>query len=134
MQLAELKEALLSARKEKHTLAVAVLSSLVADFEYQARQGKEVDGTSLVRKYIANAQANSVLEADRGNDAAAFKYASEVAFLENLLPKQLTDKELRKVLVESNVTSIGAGMKFLKENYAGQYDGKVASKLLWEIL
>lgn len=128
MNLAQLKEELRKARvlgSENR----AVLQSLIADFELVARTGKEVDGTSLIRKYAANATSNAKLESQRGETMKAYAYDREATFLESLLPTQLTELQLCDLVEDSGATHVGAFMKFLKENYTGQYDGKLASKV-----
>lgn len=126
MKLVEMKARLLQARKEKDTMAKAVLSCLIADIEYAERSGKEVDGAALIRKYIRIAEDN----ADKCPtvDGTA-KYLDEVDFLETLLPKQLDVDEIREIIHAGNFTNIGQVMKHFKENYQGQYDGKAVSMI-----
>lgn len=65
---------------------------------------------------------------------------SEKAYLEQFIRKQLSDEELRKVLEQAineqavSASNIGSLMKYLKDNYAGQYDGKQAATLASEVL
>ena len=58
-------------------------------------------------------------------------YEKEKAILEVYLPKQLTPAEIEAFIIEY-VRDGGkpAAMKALKENYAGQYDGKIASTII----
>lgn len=135
MQLDELRAELLKARKAGNTVAKAVLQSLIADFDKMARTGKEVDGVALARKYAENASNNCDLELQRGNQEAAEKYLAEKVFIEiNLLPKQLTEAELREIIEGGCFNNIGQVMKYLKGDYAGQYDPKAASIIAKEIL
>ena len=59
------------------------------------------------------------------------KNEKEKVILELYLPKQLTPSEI-ETFVQDYVRDGGkpAAMKALKENYAGQYDGKVASTVI----
>lgn len=134
MNIKQLQEELLRVRKAKNKIATAVLQSLIADYDKQARTGKNVDILAMVRKYMANAFANNQLELERGNLAGAGKYLSEHVFLNTLLPKQLTYEELRQILVSNNLVNVGEAMQFLRANYNGQYDGKMASALAKEVL
>ncbi len=133
MQLAQLKEELRKARVLESENK-AVLQSLIADFEMVARTGREVDGTALIRKYAANAASNSKLEFQRGEVMKSYAYDREVTFLESLLPTQLTELQLRDLIEDSDATNVGTFMKFLKENYTGQYNGKMASKVARDCL
>ena len=110
------------------------MQSLIADFDKQARTGKEVDGMALIKKYLANAKDNMRLEKDRGNTPGYEAYRAEVDFLETLLPKQLTEAELREIIEGGCFNNIGQVMKYLKGDYAGQYDPKAASIIAKEIL
>lgn len=53
----------------------------------------------------------------------------EIAVLEEFLPKQLTNEQLAAIIKNTPASSLGDLMKFLKENHAGQYDGKTAKEL-----
>ena len=54
--------------------------------------------------------------------------------MNEFLPKMLTEDELKEVIKASGLNNIGQIMKYLKENYNGLYDGKIASKLIKEII
>jgi len=60
----------------------------------------------------------------------------EIEILNGYLPKQMTEDELRSVISDFKAENIGANvgsiMSFLKTNYAGLYDGKMASQLAKE--
>jgi uncharacterized protein YqeY len=62
---------------------------------------------------------------------------TELACIESFLPKQLTADEVEKVLTDFKNTNpsgnMGLAMKALKDNYTGQYDGKLASELAKKI-
>lgn len=59
---------------------------------------------------------------------------TEYNYLSEFIKSQLSEEDLKKVILESNLTKIGDIMKYLKDNYNGQYDGKLASKIIKEIL
>lgn len=60
----------------------------------------------------------------------------EISILNEYLPKQMTEDELRSVISDFKAGNIGANvgaiMSFLKTKYAGLYDGKIASQLAKE--
>ncbi|QDF14743.1 hypothetical protein PONTUS_108 [Vibrio phage Pontus] len=134
MQLDEMKAKLLEVRKARNAVGKAAMQSLIADFDKQARTGKEVDGMALIKKYVANAKDNMRLEKDRGNTAGYEAYRAEVDFLETLLPKQLTEAELREIIETGAFKGIGQVMKHLREHYQGQYDAKAASIIAKDVL
>jgi len=51
----------------------------------------------------------------------------QLHFIKDLLPQQMTEDEIRNVLVNSNLQTMPERMTFLKENYTNLYDGKMAS-------
>lgn len=58
----------------------------------------------------------------------------ELSILNNYLPKQLSEVELDDIissyLQENEGVNMGTIMGYLKSNYSGQYDGKVASTVV----
>jgi uncharacterized protein YqeY len=58
----------------------------------------------------------------------------EISTLENYLPKQLTEDEIRGILSLLAVKDLGAVMKSFKANYDGLYDGKLLSTIVKENL
>lgn len=132
MNIEQLKSELLHSRKNKNKVAAATLQALIAEYEKRSEKEKNLDVTNIIKKYIENAQANSLIEANRGNDLQAFKYAEEATYLDGLLPEQLSEGDLLAVLMDSGITNIGEFMKLLKTEYKGQYDGKVAAKVFRE--
>lgn len=65
---------------------------------------------------------------------------NEIPILEKYLPKQLSDGELNinlSTIIRNNnftIKDLGKIMNLLKEQYAGQYDGKTASVMIKNIL
>ena len=58
----------------------------------------------------------------------------EISILNRYLPKQLTEDELRVILREHCLDmNMGERMNYMKTNYVGQYDGKVAAQIAKEI-
>lgn len=78
---------------------------------------------AIVKKFIKNIDETINALTMHGRDASVF--LMERGTLETLLPRQLTADELTEYAKEQ--VSMPAFMKFLKENFAGQYDGKLAS-------
>jgi uncharacterized protein YqeY len=84
---------------------------------------------SKIKSMIKNAAAtNSLTEA-------------ELTILNQYLPAQMGEETLRQIINEevinngySDMKDMGKIMGFLKNNYDGQYDGGLVSKLIKEIL
>lgn len=94
------------------------------------RVGKDVDDLavlSILRKmHGANAECMKVACSRVGA-----KLKDENTFIDQLLekytPTQLTASQLIWRIDQNGIKTMGDAMKFLKANFAGQYDGKVAS-------
>ena len=73
-----------------------------------------------------------------GRDDTVASKQAELALLEGLLPGQLSQDELKRVITgiieESGATNLGPVMKGLSQRYAGRYDGKQASTIARELL
>jgi uncharacterized protein YqeY len=90
--------------------------------------------TSLVlQREVKKRQEAIGFEEQAGRAEAKTKLLQEIAIIEAFLPKQMSAAELETVLIEHKNSTPGAAMstamKFLKERFAGQYDGKSASEI-----
>ena len=120
--ITKLKDMLLSARKVDNKVAKSVLPILIADIER-----KKSDPVAEIKKYLANAQECFALSSD-------VKYQEEIELLMALLPSQLTEGDLINVIKSNQFQDMKSAMAYLKSNYSGQYDGKLASKILKDML
>jgi uncharacterized protein YqeY len=77
----------------------------------------------VVKKFVKNIDETINALTMYNKDATAF--LNERGVLEQFLPLQLTELALQHIA--KGQESMPAFMKFLKENHAGQYDGKLAS-------
>ena len=136
------------ARLDRETDVVAALSTLLGDAQTKAKNSKveilgDAEMTALVKSYINN--LNVTLEAVKNTivgpslQVTVDDINAEIALLESFMPKQLTEGELYgivdgysiKYAVDNGVKpDMGKVMTFLKTNYAGQYDGKLASSVV----
>ena len=75
-------------------------------------------------------------KANRPNEVA--QLTQELKILEAFLPTQLSAADLEKIIVDLKGATpglnMGAAMKLLREKYAGQYDGKIASEVAKRVL
>lgn len=128
-----IKEDRVSARKLRNEIATSVLTTLVGELESASkRSGNDVSDELVIhtcKKFIFNNTETLKNDLD-GN--VANRLREENKLLEQYLPSQLTADELSAILVALGSTDLGAIMKHLKSNYAGLYDGAVASRLAKE--
>lgn len=137
--LQQLKNDQLQARKNKESVKAKLLTILISDAVMIGkndgnREPTESEIIALIKKYIKNAE-ETLTYSDNVDTV------QELAILESYLPHQLSDDEIwdivREVSKELNLTEIkqmGLIMKHLKEDYDGQFDGAVASRIAKEHL
>jgi len=94
------------------------------------RETTDAEVVAVVKKFIKNIDETVAALTTRGHDASVFLAEREV--LKQFLPLQLTELALKHI-AETH-SSMPEFMKFLKENHAGQYDGKLASSVAKSII
>ena len=135
---ATLKEALKIAMKAQDRLKMETIRSLLSEIQYEEMQKSvtelSANDCTLVLQREVKKRAEAIgFEEQANRPEAKAKLQSEIAIIEEFLPKQLSADALEKILVEYKATTAGAAMstamKYLKEQYPGQYDGKSASEI-----
>jgi uncharacterized protein YqeY len=89
------------------------------------RETTDQEVVAVVKKFVKNIDETITALSSRDQDASAFMVERRI--LEQFLPVQMTEQAIQNVAAQ--FTSMPEFMKFMKENYAGQYDGKVASTI-----
>jgi uncharacterized protein YqeY len=135
---ATLKEALKSAMKAKDKISLDTIRSVLTEIQYEEMQKSvETLGATeclqVVQREVKKRLEAIQFEEQAGRAEQKAKLQAEIAVLENFLPKQLSSDELEKIIVHLKESTPGLAlnlvMKHLKDNYAGQYDGKSASEI-----
>jgi uncharacterized protein YqeY len=128
----------LTARKAKDALSASLLTTLIGeatkitDEDFKKGQTAVTDEKVIatLKKFLKNAQDTKLA---LGDDPRAETTEREIALLNNYLPQQMSEADLAKVIAEFRAATpdanMGSIMAHLKANYAGLYDGKVASQL-----
>jgi uncharacterized protein YqeY len=131
MLIETLKTQRIQAMKDKQIVAKNLLTTLLGELEGKAKRDNiDINDEMVVqtcKKFIAS---NEEVIAQTTSTEAATKLKEENVILNNYLPKQLTEEQLGSIIKSSGATNVGEAMKFLKDNYAGQYDGKLASTVV----
>lgn len=86
----------------------------------------------MVRKFLKNLSQTIPHLERSGDEVALAKANAERGALEAYLPKQLTEAEL-EAIVKPKVAAgenMGVIMKALKVEYAGRFDGQLASSIV----
>lgn len=126
--LEQIKNDQITARKASEKTEASLLTTLIGEASAIGknagnRETTDAEVIAVIKKFIKNIDETVTALTDRNQDASQF--ITERNVLERYLPKQLNEAELFKLAASQS--SMPEFMKFLKENYAGQYDGKLAS-------
>ncbi len=140
---AQLQSDLQTAMKARATEKVYVLRGLIAAIknlkvEKQVASLAEADIAALVRKEINKRTEAAEFARKAKRDDLVQTNESEKALLEVYLPAQLGAAALETIIkdlaAELGTTQIGPLMAKLRERYAGQFDGKLASELIRKLV
>lgn len=128
----QIKDDQLVARKTKQKVKISLLTTLLGELETDMK-GKGLTEVSdelvvaKVKKFIKGLE-EVVRVSELGSDAQATALIED-QILQPYLPKQLTEGELTDIIKASGTDNMGKAMGYLKQNYAGLYDGKLASTI-----
>jgi uncharacterized protein YqeY len=136
---ADLKNAMLAKDAIRTRVVRAILAAAKnAAIEKRAASLEDQELVGIVKREVK--QRNETIDFARqgGRDDTVAELQAEIAVLEDYLPKQLGEVELRAAIetiaADTGATSIGPVMKELSQRYPGRYDGKLASTIAQETL
>ena len=124
--LATIKQDRITAMKQKDEITKNILTVLVGDIENISLRGIQITDEqviSLIKKYLLS---NEEMRKARGDTTVLL---GEKTVLEKYLPQQMTEQEILEAVKASGATNVGGVMAYMKANYAGKYDGKLASEI-----
>lgn len=128
----------LQAMKNKDSVKKSILSIAISDAVQASK--REASGP------VSDEQVFSALKKIRKGSEENFErskeqiYANEMAIIDQYLPRQMSETELREVIsnflktLPEDQKVIGSIMKYLTTNYKGLYDGRLASSIAKELL
>ena len=139
------EEDLKKALRERSDVARDTLRMLLSDLKKKQidenRDLTEDEELAVFQKAVKMRQESIVQFEKGGRDDLVSRERAELAILQGYLPKPLSEEELRAaargVLDELKVTSkkdLGVAMKALMARHKGRVDGKLAQKILGEML
>lgn len=145
--LETIRKAQLQARKEKRAADASTLTTLIGESEMIGkndgnRASTDAEVVNVIKKFVKNIDETlNVLAKDSSKADRVEALTGEKALLVTFLPQQLSEDQLRTILggfvsalTEKNPKMMGKVLASLKEQYAGQYDGALASKVAKELL
>lgn len=143
MLIVKIKHDQLVARKNRDQIESTLLTTLIGEADMVGKNNGNRDPfdeevISVVKKFLKGVNETIAILEKSGQDVSQFEKEREI--LDRYIPSQLT-KEKIIVMLDSAVvdgtlvedkTFKGAAMKWLKEHYSGQYDGRVAVEAIDE--
>lgn len=131
----------MQARKDRNATKATFLTTLYSEAAMVgkndgSRETTDTEVVAVVKKFVKNTQEvmNNLTEDDDRYKAAR----AELVLMNDYLPQQLTEDQLRGIIVTlaqgKTMKDMGSVFKELKENYDGEYDGSMASKIIKEVL
>lgn len=126
MLMEQIKAKQIAARKSGDVSA-SLLTTLLGEAaivgKNAGRETTDQEVIAVVKKFIKN--IDETISALQTRNQPFEQYSAERQVLSQFLPLQLTELALKHIAEQQS--SMPEFMKFLKENHAGQYDGKLAS-------
>jgi uncharacterized protein len=134
-------EAMKEAMRAKDSIrlnAIRLLRSAIKNREIEARQ--ELDDqavTSVLSSLVKQRRESAQVYRDNDRIDMAQKEEAEIAILQEFLPAQLSEEEIRAIIeaavIETGATSpkdMGKVMKLVNSQTLGRADGRVVSELV----
>lgn len=117
----------LEARKvPERAIEVAILNLLIGEIEtVEKRTGKLVTDAQVIDGVKKLIKSNT----ETLKFGHVQKLVIENQILEALLPAQLSEDEIRRIIAEQNLQGVPAVMQYLNSNYSGQFDKALASSI-----
>lgn len=136
MLINKLKEARIFHFKQRNDhpisrVAYSVLGVLIGDATKDSKEPDDAKVISTIKKFIENAK---VCLENAKDELTKYQSKAEIEFLSGYLPKQLDEVSIRTLMTPFKGQNIGVVMKYFKENYSGQYDGALVSKIAKEMI
>lgn len=136
MLLEKIRADQLQARKENNKIKATILTTLIGEAAMIGknagnRETTDEETAKVITKFVKNIVETQDLT--RGVNLDKFnELEAERVILAGYLPKELTVEELKEIILKNftDKPNVGQVMAYLKANYSGQYDGKVASGLV----
>ena len=122
----QIKEKQITARKAgdpQASLLTTLLGEAAMVGKNAGRETTDQEVVAVVKKFMKN--IDETITALQSRNQLFTQFTVEREILEQFLPQQLTESTL--ITVAKSQPNMPTFMKHLKENYAGQYDGKLAS-------
>ncbi len=117
MYFEKMKTNLMTARLSKVTPLVELYSYLIGQATLKTKTPSDDDVFAIIKAYIKSLKA-----VDTNNQEYIDKRTSELAELDNFLPKQLSNTDIKDILNTIDYSDFKNVTKHFKDSYSGQYN------------
>lgn len=138
-----LKASMKEAMKAKDKVRLQTIRSLLSALQYEEMQKgvdelEEKDCVAVFKSEIKKRKESLEYAEKESREDQIADLNKEIATIEEFLPSQLSAEQLETIVQdmksENPEIQLGAVMKTLKDSYAGQYDGKLASEIARKVV
>ena len=137
MLIQQLKDANVKALKERDTTARSVLSVVLnkvklAEIDKRTAGGELVDAdvVAILQKSVKELTEEKEAFEKASRQQNVDTLATQIAFIQNFLPKMMTAEEIRAEIAKLEDKSIPSVMKHFKANFAGKCDMRDVQSVL----
>ena len=140
MMIDLIKEDMLKALRAKDTTKYNLLNTLYAEASIIGknkgnRQTSDDEVIALIKKFIKNIDETCNLILGKDDKESIYeKYKKEKSILENYLPIQLDKDDFKRIIENYSFGNIPSFLSYLKENYKGKFDAKLAISIFNETI
>ena len=107
--------------RNSHTETRTLLGTVLGELDRISKNPTNDDCIKVIKKMIESNKLVNTTES-----------LYENKLLEQFIPQQLTEEQIKNIIKREHFTSIKDCMGFFKELYTGLYDGKMVSKIYKE--
>lgn len=133
----DLKKENMVALKEKNRNLRAVLEVVINKCMLKkvelGHDLEDKDTLAIIQKTIKELEEEKLSFVSANRLEEVENLTTQISYLDKYLPKQLSDEEIKNIILALPDHSIPVVMKHFKENYAGQVDMKKVSQIVKEI-
>lgn len=142
----QVMEKLKEAMKSKDTLALQALRAIKSALLLEQTSGSGSDLSSeaeikLIQKLVKQRKDSATLYQEQGREDLAQPELEEAAVIEQFLPKQLSEEEVKTIVSDiisktgaTGMQDMGKVMGLASKELAGQSDGKTISSVVKALL
>ena len=139
MLIEKVKNDNLHALKEKDQVKRDVLTVVIGKYmnvciekKSKGQDATDADMLSVIQKTIKELNDSRVGYHTVNNEDKVKEIDTQISILNAYLPRQLTEDEVRDIITNNHLETVSDIMKFFKENYAGQVDMSMVSRVARE--